>query len=93
MAARAAAWGALVCHKQREGVWFYFFSGSESGSVGSFCFSRVVGGVGDGSSDGNDRRQWQTVSGGAGNSVRDSGSTGDGGWRERGKSEAARTAE
>ena len=43
---------------------------------------RCVGGVRDSSSNGDVRRQWKTVSGGAGGGNRDGSGTGDGGRQE-----------
>ena len=56
---------------------------------GALVLGRGVGGVRDNSSNGNGRRKWQTVSGGAGGGIQDGGGTGNGRWKERGKSAAA----
>ena len=96
-AMRVAAWGALVCQRhhghQREGLWFWFFSGGKGGSVGGFGFLRGVGSIEDGRIDVDGRRQRQTVSSGAGGSVRGSSGTGGSGRWERGQLEAAQATE
>ena len=68
-------------------------SGSKGGGVRGFGFWRGVGGVRDVIRDGDERRQRQTVIGGAGGGVRDNGRTGDGGRQQRGKAAAARAAD
>ena len=91
---RTAALRALVFQRQRgrqsEGIWFWFVRCREGRSVGGFVFLRGVGGVGDGSSDGNGRWQRQTVSGGTDGGVRDCGGKGDGGRRKRSREVSGR---
>ena len=67
--------------------------GSKGGGVGGFGFLMGVSGVGDGSIDGDGRRQRQTVSGSAGGGVIDAGGAVNSCRQERGWLAAARAAE